>query len=187
MLRPQRGDLCRAAAVSESGKLGIVQKAGAAARLIGDSSVSGANAQRRIKERIELPTLSTVAQFLSRHPQEQWLAFRLDFSKAHKQVKVHPAEQGLSTFCVKDRSGATKWVYYKTCHLGCAWAAYWWSRVAAAFIRVAHRFLHHSHFCIYVDDALALFPHRVAAPMACQLLILACVLGFGTRLTLATS
>ena len=50
-------------------KLGIVQKAGATARLIGDSSVSGANAQCRIKERIELPTLSTVAQFLSRHPQ----------------------------------------------------------------------------------------------------------------------
>ena len=92
---------------------------------------------------------------------------------------VHPAEQGLSTFCVKDHSGATKWVYYKTCHFGYAWAAYWWSRAAAAFIRVAHRFLHHSHFlCIYVDDALALFPRRVAAPMACQLLILACVLGF---------
>ena len=162
-----------------AGKLGIVQKAGATARLIGDSSVSGANAQCRIKERIELPTLGTVAQFLSRHPQEKWLAFSLDFSKAHKRVKVHPAEQGLSTFCVKDRSGATKWVYYKTCHFGCAWAAYWWSRVAAAFTRLAHRFLHHSHFlCIYVDDALALFPRRVAAPMACQLLILACVLGF---------
>ena len=142
--------------------------------------MSGANAQRRIKERIELPTLSTVAQFLSRHPQEQWLAFSLDFSKAHKRVKVHPAQQGLSTFCVKDRSGATKRVYYKTCHFGCARAAYWWSRVAAAFVRVAHRFLHHSHFlCIYVDDALALFPRRVAAPMACRYL--------GAKLTLATS
>ena len=44
-----------------AGKLGIVQKAGAAARLTGDSSVSGANAQCRVKERIELPTLSAVA------------------------------------------------------------------------------------------------------------------------------
>ena len=149
--------------------------------------MSGANAQRRIKERIELPTLSTVAQFLSRHPQEQWLAFRLDFSKAHKQVKVHPAETGAQHILRQRPQRGYKVGLLQNLPFGCAWAAYWWSRVAAAFIRVAHRFLHHSHFCIYVDDALALFPHRVAAPMACQLLILACVLGFGTRLTLATS
>ena len=52
-------------------------------------------------------------------------------------------------------------------------------RIGGAGLLLAHRFLHHSHFlCIFVDDALALFPHRVAALMACQLLILACVLGF---------
>eukprot|EP00435_Cladocopium_sp_Y103_P069545 s709_g33.t1 len=162
-----------------AGKLGVVQKPGSAARLIGDSSISGANEQCRISERIELPTLSTVAQFVSSYPQEDWLAFSLDFNKAHKRVKVHPAEQGLSSFCVKDSSGNSRWAVYKVCHFGAAWSAYWWSRVAAAFIRVAHRFLHHSHFlCIYVDDALALFPRRVAAPMACLVLVLACAIGF---------
>ena len=48
-----------------AGKLGVVQKPRAAARLIGDSSVSGANAQCRIEERIELPTLRLSAPLRS--------------------------------------------------------------------------------------------------------------------------
>ena len=59
--------------------------------------------------------------------------------------------------------GQRRWVLYKTCHFGAAWASFWWSRLAAAFVRIGHRILHHSHFlCIFVDDTLALFPRRVA-------------------------
>ena len=52
-----------------------------------------------------------------------------------------------------DRSGATRWLVYHTTHFGCAWAAYWWARTAAAFVRALQ-----NHFAaVYVDDLLALF------------------------------
>ena len=81
------GELCAA------GKLGLVHREGAAPRLIGDSSVSNANALCRIEERVELPGLRDVAAFLSRYPEQSWSAFSLDISKAHKRVKVHPSER----------------------------------------------------------------------------------------------
>ena len=49
--RERFGELCAA------GKLGLVHREGAARRLIGDSSVSNANALCRIEERVELPGL----------------------------------------------------------------------------------------------------------------------------------
>ena len=31
--------------------------------------------------------------FVSRHAHQDWIAFSLDFNKAHKRVKIHPSEQ----------------------------------------------------------------------------------------------
>ena len=172
-VRQKFGKACAA------GKLGIVHKPGSAPRLIGDSTISNVNKLCRIQEKIELPNLLSVASFVSQHPSQSWVPFSLDFHKAHKRVKVHPTEQGLSVFAVKTASGLTRWVHYKTAHFGCSWASYWWARLAAAFVRTAHRLLFHAHFlCIYVDDLLALLPKRTAGEMACLLVCLAAALGF---------
>ena len=97
---------------------------------------------------------------------------------AHKRVKVAPEERGFSIFAVLDASGKRKWVVYNTCHFGCSWAAYWWSRVAAGFVRLSHRLLYHSHFgSIFVDEELSLFPAQDAPLMACLQVMLAVGLG----------
>ena len=154
-----------------AGKLGLVKKEGSAPRLVGDSTVSHANSLCRIAERIELPSLQDVKQFLSRYPHNEWCGFLLDVSKAHKRVKVAPKERGYSLFAVIDHEGKRHWVYYKTCHFGCSWAAYWWARVSGAFLRVAHKVLFEQHFlAMYVDDALALF-HRSSAPLCASILL----------------
>ena len=172
-VREKFGTVCAA------GKLGIVQKEGSAPRLIGDSSISNVNSMCQIQEKIELPGLDSLAAFVSRHADQEWLGFSLDFNKAHKRIKVLPSEQGLSVFAVKLKDGSTRWVYYHTAHFGCSWASCWWARLAGAFVRTGHRLLSHAHFLrVYVDDVLALFPRHVAAPMSCLLICLACALGF---------
>ena len=162
-----------------AGKLGIVSVPGKEDRLIGDSSVSHANHKSKIFEKQEMLSLHDIAEFCNRHRDEKWMAFSLDISKAHKRVKVHPDEQGYSIFSVVCEDGATRWFVYKTCHFGCSWAAYWWSRVGAALVRIAHRFLYVKHFLgLFVDDALALFPSSVAPMLASLMIFLTCVLGY---------
>ena len=161
-----------------AGRLGLVKKDGADPRLVGDSTISNANRLCRISEKIELPGLGDVEEFISRHPDEQWVAFVLDVKTAHKRVKVAPDEQGYSVFTAVDPQGNTRWLVYRTCHFGGAWSAYWWSRVAAGYVRLGHLLLHRDHFlAMYVDDALSLFPAAAAPLMAGLLVALACVLG----------
>ena len=161
-----------------AGRLGLVKKDGCEPRLVGDSTVSNANRLCRISEKIELPGLAGVIQFMSRHRQQRWVAFSLDVKKAHKRVKVAPSEQGFSVFTAVDPQGRTHWLVYLTCHFGGAWSAYWWSRVAAGFVRLCHILLHNSHFLsMYVDDELSLFPAASATLMACVEVMLACSLG----------
>lgn len=155
-----------------------MKKAGSEPRLIGDSSISNANHLCRIQERVELPSLHDVSQFVSRHPTQEWTAFSLDIAKAHKRIRVHPSEQGFSLFNAVDPQGEGHWLIYHTCHFGCAWAAYWWSRAAAAYIRCLHILLHKDHFlAIYVDDLLGLFPKSTAPIFACLCIMLACAMG----------
>ena len=48
---------------------------------------------------------------------------------------------------------------YKTCHFGGSWSAWWWSRVAAATMRILHELVGESHAAfVYVDDYLILTP-----------------------------
>ncbi|CAE7472172.1 Ubr3, partial [Symbiodinium pilosum] len=166
-------------AALQNGQLGLVHKDGAPPRLVGDSTVSNANLLCRVSEKIELPALEDVAQLVSRRPNEDWTAFVLDVSKAHKRVKVRHSEQGLSLFTVIDESGRTHWLVYKTCHFGCAWAAFWWARVAAGLIRLTRVLIAIiSHFLsIYVDDSLSLLPSSSAKVLACLQILLACALG----------
>ena len=125
-----------------AGRLGLVKKEGKEPRLVGDCSISHANHMCRIPERIELPTLHDVAQFVSRCPQMLWQAFSLDVAKARKRIRVRPSERGLSLFAAIDERGEEHWFQYNTTHFGCSWAAYRWARVAAAFMRILHILLH---------------------------------------------
>ena len=106
------GDDCAA------GKLGIVEKPGAPPRLIGDSTISNVNCLCRIAEKIELPGLDSVSAFVSKYHAQDWVAFSLDFNKAHKRVKLHPSEYGLNLFAVQTPDGRGRWVCYKVCHFG---------------------------------------------------------------------
>ena len=156
---------------------GFGEKDGADPRLVADSTVSNSNANRlcRISEKIELPGLGAAEEFISRHPDEQWVAFVLDVKTAHKRVKVAPDEQVYSVFTAVDLQGNTRWLVYLTCHFGGAWSAYWWSRVAAGYVRLGHLLLH--RVGMYVDDELSLFPAATAPLMAGLLVALAHVLG----------
>lgn len=48
-----------------SGKLGVVRVPGRKSRLIGDGTISGANAASRIQEHVRLPGLHCIQRFLS--------------------------------------------------------------------------------------------------------------------------
>ena len=172
-VRRKFGDDCAA------GKLGIVEKPGAPPRLIGDSTISNVNCLCRIAEKIVLPGLDSVSAFVSKHHVQDWVAFSLDFNKAHKRVKLHPSEYGLNLFAVQAPDGRCRWVCYKVCHFGGAWSSYWWSRLAGTFVRLGHRLLHFAHYLsIYVDDLLALLPAKSSKVSACLLTCFACSLGF---------
>jgi hypothetical protein len=160
-----------------AGKLGIVKVPGKDDRLVGDSSISGANTCSRIAEKVELPGLSELIEFLSRNP-GPWSAFSLDVSAAHKRIRVLESEQGYNLFAVELTSGQVEWWVYKTCHFGASWSAYWWARTAAAYVRVMHQFLWIAHgLLMYCDDALFMLPEPVAPLMALWALMLTAVLG----------
>ena len=95
-----------------AGRLGLVKKKGSAPRLVGDSTASGANLLCRIGERIEMPSLQDVSEFLSRDPDALWTAFIMDVSKAHKREKVAPEDCGFSLFAIIDSRGDTRWIMY---------------------------------------------------------------------------
>ena len=113
-------------------KLGLVKKEGSDPRLVGDSTISHANSLCRILEKVELPSLHDVSEFLSRHQRVRWTAFSLDVAKAHKRIRIIPAERGYSIFGAVDQRGKKHWFVYNTAHFGASWAGYWWVRAAAA-------------------------------------------------------
>ena len=115
-----------------------------------------------------------MSEFLSR----AWTAFSLDVAKAHKRIRIDPAERGFSIFVAVDKQGRKHWFVDNTAHFGASWVGYWWARAAGAFVRCAHVLLHDSHFLvIYVDDLLALFPRHRAPFLACLCIMLATSMG----------
>ena len=57
----------RFGAYCAAGKLGLVKKEGSEPRFVGDSSISHANQLCQNQEKVELPSLHDVAEFVSRH------------------------------------------------------------------------------------------------------------------------
>ena len=157
-----------------SGKLGVALAPGKKPRLIGDGTVSGTNPCSRIQEKVCIPGLGSVQQFLSRADVSQaFRALSFDVRGAHKLVVVKDAEQGLSCFAFGDRLFC-----YRTCYFGCKWAAYWFSRVGAFLVRHLHRWIYIGHgLWLYVDDGFVLLPAQVSPLLATCILMFLVAMG----------
>ncbi len=67
---------------------------------------------------------------------------------------------------------------YMVAHFGAAWSAWWWSRTAAAIVRLVHVLLGVGHIAyIYVDDLLVLVRRRDDWRVACLLAVFFSCLG----------
>ena len=135
------------------GKLNLVEAPGKDPRLVLDSAVCQVNTNCSLPEAVQLPTVSDVcSSFQPSDPRSMWIGASLDFKAAHKQVKVRPADQGLLLF---EFSGS---LYgYVVCHFGARFSAYWWQRLGALLLRIAHNLLSQQphRAWLYVDDLLA--------------------------------
>ena len=65
-----------------------MKKEGADPRFVGDSSISHANLLCRVCEKVELPSLSDVAEFATQHRDHAWTAFSLDVVAACRHSDV---------------------------------------------------------------------------------------------------
>ena len=158
-----------------AGKLGVVVAPPRKPRLIGDASVSGANAACRISEKVRLPRLSGVQQFLSLESAAglSWVAFSFDVASAHKQVLIREEEQGLASFVLDG-----VWYTYRSCYFGAKFSAFWWARTGAWLVRMLHRWIFIKHgLWLYVDDGFILLPKNVAPLIATEILLFLGALG----------
>ena len=90
------------------------------------------------------------------------MGFSADVRKTHKRLKVAEEERGLLLFILMGQI-----FFYKVCHFGGSFSAYWWSRVGALLLRLAHRLVWVSHTgFLYVDDFLWRFARSVAPLLA---------------------
>ena len=122
-------------------------------RLVLDSTICQVNPNCSLPEAVQLPTVSDVCfSFQPSDPRSMWIGASLDFKAAHKQVKVRPKDQGLLLFEFQ-----SKLYGYVVCHFGARFSAYWWQRLGALLLRIAHSLLAsqpHKAW-LYVDDLLA--------------------------------
>ena len=99
-----------------------------------------------------------------------WLGAGLDVKAAHKRVMVKATDRGLLLFRFQGRL-----YYYKVCHFGARFSAYWWQRVGGILLRLLHGFLaaQPHRLWLYVDDLLA----NLYRPASCNqfALMVACL------------
>ena len=161
------------------GKLAVIQMEGKEDRLVGDSSACGASPNARFPERVRHPRASdierglAVCHSLEKCDGEPWAAIVMDVSAAHKHLKMAETDAGMAFFrCM----GVL--YRYVVAHFGAAWSAWWWSRTAAAIVRLVHVFLGAGHVAfIYVDDLLVLIRKKNAWKTACLLAVFLSCLG----------
>ena len=95
------------------------------------------------------PTLSEVRQSLPLDSaQERMCALVLDVSKAHRRVRIRPADQGL--LCFRHRGRLYRSL---TLNFGARASGFYWNRVSGLLVRLLHRLVFSAHSAlIYVDD-----------------------------------
>ena len=151
------------------GKLGVVLTDDRPPGLVVDSSISGVTGHTVLPNKAPNPTLQDVRRCLPLDTsQEELCALVLDVSKAHRRVRIRPADHGLLCFRHRDR------LYQSvTLNFGARASGYYWNRVAGLLVRFLHRLLFSAHSAfIYVDDILALLD-RCSAPVWMCLLVVA--------------
>ena len=166
-------ELRRKYAHSAVGKLGVVLSDDRPPRLVVDSSISGVTDHTVLPNRAPNPTLQDVRRCLPLDAaQEELCALVLDVSKAHRRVRIRPADCGLLCFRHRDR------LYQSvTLNFGARASGYYWNRVAGLLVRFLHRLLFSAHSAfIYVDDILALLDRCSAPVWACLLVVAILVL-----------
>ena len=158
---------------SAVGKLGLVISDSRPPRLVVDSSISGVTASTRLPNRSSNPTLMHVRRCLPlSDAREQLCALVLDVSKAHRRLKILPADQGL--LCFRHRGRLYQCL---TLNFGARASGFYWSRVAGLLVRLVHRIWWVSHSAlIYVDDLLCLLEKSSAPLLASVLVVLLQVL-----------
>ena len=152
-----------------AGKLGVVLAPGRKPRLFGDGSVSGANSAAQVLEKVSLPSLTSLQQFLSLPGAsgEEWSCFAFDMRGAHKTILANEAEQGLSASVFNDT-----WYTYRSCFFVAKWAPYWFARLGAQLVRFLHSFIFLKHAVfLYVDDGLILMPSKIAPLVSCCVIL----------------
>ena len=123
------------------GKLNIVFAEGKEPRLVLDSTICGVNPRCHLPERVALPMASDIR-----------LATQASDHHGYKQVKVREEDHGLLLFQHND-----KLCYYRVCHFGGRFSAYWWQHVGAFLLHQVHHILSlmpHKAW-LYVDDLLS--------------------------------
>ena len=152
---------------SAVGKLGVVLSEGRPPRLVVDSSISGVTNATHLPNRSANPTLLDVRRCLPiSDARERLVALVLDVSKAHRRIKILPADQGL--LCFRHRG---RLYQCKTLNFGARASGFYWARVAGLLVRLVHRFWWVSHSAmIYVDDLLSIL-EKSSAPLLAALLV----------------
>ena len=155
------------------GKLGVVVSPDRPPRLVVDSSVSGVTSNTHLPNKAPNPSLADVRKCLPLCPANESLAaLVLDFSKAHRRVRIKPEDQGLLCFRHRD-------VLYQslTLNFGARASGFYWNRVAGLLLRLTHRLWHVRHSAqIYVDDLLAILLRSSAPLLSAPLVVMLCVL-----------
>ena len=151
------------------GKLNLVLAEGRDPRLVLDSTICGVNPKCHLPEKVALPMAADIC--LATKPSDDHGAFTgasVDFKAAHKQVQIKPEEHGLLLFAFDK-----KLYYYRVCHFGARFSAYWWQRVGAFLLRQIHHLLSHTPHkaWLYVDDLLTAL-WRPQAPAALTLIVI---------------
>ena len=160
-------ELKRRYAHTAVGKLGLVLAEGRPPRLVVDSSISGVTDATHLPNRSANPTLLDIRRCLPlSDARERLVALVLDVSKAHRRLKILPADQGL--LCFRHRG---RLYQCKTLNFGARASGFYWARVAGLLVRLVHRFWWVSHSAlIYVDDLISIL-EKSSAPLLAALLV----------------
>ena len=154
------------------GKLGIATQQPTKHRLVLDSTISGLNplSQKAIQEKCSYPKLSDLQQCVPAATRRPCTFMNMDIKSTHKRIKVRPEQQGLLAFQFKNRV-----YHYQVLHFGGTCSAYYWTRLAAIFLRFFHQFLYVYHFgLVFVDDFIFGLD-TVATPLQASTLLLCVV------------
>ena len=151
------------------GKLGVVISPDRPPRLVVDSSVSGLTSNTHLPNKAPNPSLADVRKCLPLCPANESLAaLVLDVSKAHRRVRIRPADQGL--LCFRHRG-----ILYQslTLNFGARASGFYWNRVAGLLLRLTHRL----SGTLPKSTLMTFWPLRSSAPLLSALLVvLLCVL-----------